>query len=33
VVFVEVIDRGGPQQHLRAYLDRFQPSTWPENAI
>jgi hypothetical protein len=33
VVFVEVALRGSPFQHLRAYLDRFQPSTWPVDAL
>lgn len=33
VVFVEVALRGSPFQHLRVYLDRFQPSTWPVDAL
>jgi hypothetical protein len=33
VVFVEVIARGTPQQHLRAYLDRFLPSGWPTDSL
>jgi hypothetical protein len=33
VVFVEVISRGAPDAHLRAYLDRFAPSTWPTDSI
>jgi hypothetical protein len=33
VVFVEVIDRGGPAYHLRAYLDRFAPNAWPTDSI
>jgi hypothetical protein len=33
VVFVEVIGRGTPRQHLRAYLDRFRPNGWPTDSI
>lgn len=33
VVFVEVALRGSPLQHLRIYLDRFQPSAWPIDAL
>ena len=33
VVFVEQISRGTPAQHLRCYLDRFQPNAWPNDAI
>ena len=33
VVFVEVALRGSPLQHLRVYLDRFQPSAWPVDAL
>jgi hypothetical protein len=33
VVFVEVALRGSPFQHLRVYLDRFQPSSWPLDAL
>jgi hypothetical protein len=33
VVFVEQIARGTPAQHLRCYLDRFQPDAWPNDAI
>src|SRR5262245_27953620 len=29
VAFVERVAHGTPQVHLRAYLDRFQPSNWP----
>lgn len=33
VVFVEVVLRGTPFVHLRVYLDRFQPSNWPVDAL
>jgi hypothetical protein len=33
VVFVEVVARGTPQQHLRAYLDRFLPNAWPTDSL
>jgi hypothetical protein len=33
VVLVEVISRGTPAVHQRAYLDRFAPNTWPTNAL
>ncbi len=33
VVFVEVVSRGTPAAHQRAYLDRFAPNTWPTNAL
>jgi hypothetical protein len=33
VVFVELVLRGTPGQHLRAYLDRFQPNSWPTDSI
>lgn len=33
VVFVEVALRGTPFDHLRVYLDRFQPSAWPIDAL
>jgi hypothetical protein len=33
VVYVEVISRNTGLQHLRAYLDRFQPSAWPTDSI
>ena len=33
VVFVEVVARGGPQHHIRAYLDRFAPSAWPTDSL
>jgi hypothetical protein len=33
VVFVEVIARALPEQHMRAYLDRFAPSAWPTDSI
>jgi hypothetical protein len=32
-VFVEVALRGSASQHLRVYLDRFQPSAWPVDAL
>jgi hypothetical protein len=33
VTFVELALRGTPQSHLRVYLDRFQPSAWPVDAL
>lgn len=33
VVFVERIARGTPVEHLRVFLDRFAPSTWPTDSI
>jgi hypothetical protein len=33
VAFVEQIGRGSAYAHLRAYLDRFQPNTWPTDAL
>ena len=33
VVFVEVVNRGGAEQHLRVYLDRFAPSAWPTDSV
>jgi len=33
VVFVEVVGRGSPNQHLRVYLDRFAPNQWPNDAL
>lgn len=33
VVFVEVALRGSHAAHLRVYLDRFQPSAWPLDAL
>src|SRR5262245_61557999 len=33
VVYVEVALRGTPFDHLRVYLDRFQPSSWPSDAL
>lgn len=33
VVFVEVALRGTAFDHLRVYLDRFQPSAWPIDAL
>ena len=33
VAFVEQVSRGSPAAHLRAYLDRFAPSAWPNNAL
>lgn len=32
VVYVERLLRGGQGEHLRVYLDRFQPSQWPTDA-
>jgi len=32
-VFVEVVARGTAVQHLRVYLDRFQPSDWPTDSL
>lgn len=33
VAFVEVVSRGTTADHLRVYLDRFQPQTWPTDAL
>jgi hypothetical protein len=33
VVFVEAALRGTALAHLRVYLDRFQPSAWPTDAL
>lgn len=33
VVYVEIIARNSPMQHIRAYLDRFQPSSWPTDSL
>ena len=33
VAFVEEVGRGTPQEHVRAYLDRFQPPTWPAEGV
>lgn len=33
VVFVEVVARGSPAQHLRVYLDRFAPNAWPTDSL
>ncbi len=33
VVFVEAINVGTSSAYLRAYLDRFQPSQWPTQAL
>jgi hypothetical protein len=33
VVFVEVVARGTSQQYVRAYLDRFLPSSWPTDSL
>lgn len=33
VVFVEQVSRGTPAASLRVYLDRFQPQTWPTDAL
>lgn len=33
VAFVEQAFRGTSQAQLRAYLDRFQPSAWPVDAL
>jgi len=33
VAFVEEVSRGTQAVHLRAYLDRFQPSNWPTDAL
>jgi hypothetical protein len=33
VVFVEAASRGTTARHLRVYLDRFQPSAWPTDAL
>ena len=33
VAFVEQVSRGTAANHLRAYLDRFAPNAWPNNAL
>jgi hypothetical protein len=33
VVFVERIGKGVRGDHIRAYLDRFQPNVWPTDSI
>ncbi len=33
VVFVEPALFGTPSAHLRVYLDRFQPASWPTTAL
>jgi hypothetical protein len=33
VAFVEVVGKGGPAAYVRAYLDRFQPQSWPTDAL
>jgi hypothetical protein len=33
VVFVELAFRGTPMAQIRVYLDRFQPSAWPTDAL
>lgn len=33
VVYVEAALFGGAASHLRAYLDRFQPASWPTQAL
>lgn len=33
VVFVELALKGSVFEHLRVYLDRFQPNGWPTNAL
>lgn len=33
VVFVEVVARGTPLQHLRVFLDRFAPNAWPTDSL
>jgi hypothetical protein len=33
VVFVEQVSRSTGASHLRVYLDRFAPNTWPTNAL
>jgi hypothetical protein len=33
VVYVERAMQGTPQDHLRIYLDRFQPQKWPSQAL
>jgi hypothetical protein len=33
VAFVEAVNVGTPSAYLRAYLDRFQPSQWPTQAL
>ncbi len=32
-VYVEVVARGSPLQHLRVYLDRFAPNGWPTDSV
>ncbi len=33
VTYVEQVARGTSFTHLRAYLDRFQPQTWPTDGL
>ncbi len=33
VAYVEIIARNSPMQHIRVYLDRFQPSSWPTDSL
>lgn len=33
VVYVELAAQGAGAAHLRVYLDRFQPSSWPTDAL
>jgi hypothetical protein len=33
IVFVELVARGTANAHQRVYLDRFQPSGWPTDAL
>ena len=33
VAFIEEVARGSSAVHLRAYLDRFQPNSWPTDAV
>lgn len=33
VVIVQIINRGTPGEHVRAYLDRFLPNSWPTDSI
>jgi hypothetical protein len=33
VVFVEIVNRSGAEQHVRVYLDRFAPSAWPTDSL
>jgi hypothetical protein len=33
VVIVQIMDRGTSAEHVRAYLDRFLPNSWPTDSV